>query len=299
MQRAASWLVARPQNAVLGLAATLLMPLVAPIVSGATIAMLILYQGALRTAFHAAIAIGLLMVFMLVVGEGIPNVIGSAVVTWLPAVALALLMRRCRSITLTLQLSAIFAVLVIAAIYVVLGDPTVYWNNTLDLFIAIYTNAELTGLADSIRQLKNNNVAVHLTFAFVFVSWLVSVLALILGYALFRALPDRDATLGRFCDLSFGQILALASALVVAASLLLDSPWLHDTALYLGGAFCLQGLAIVHWLHASGRFPIAVVIGVYVLLPLLNLVLIAGLAVVGYFDVWFKYRRRISVKDAN
>ena len=58
--------------------------------------------------------------------------------------------------------------------------------------------------------------------------------------------------------------------------------------------FWLQGLAIVHWMHAEGLLPLAAVVAVYILLPLLQVLLITVLAVLGFTDAWFGYRRRMK-----
>jgi hypothetical protein len=61
--------------------------------------------------------------------------------------------------------------------------------------------------------------------------------------------------------------------------------------------FWLQGLAIAHWLRAEGRMPGFALVLVYVLLPVLNFLVIVGLAVAGYVDAWFSYRRRVPGKS--
>ena len=43
----------------------------------------------------------------------------------------------------------------------------------------------------------------------------------------------------------------------------------------------------------DGELPLFVVIMVFVLLPFLHVFLIMALAVVGYTDTWFRYRRRV------
>jgi uncharacterized protein YybS (DUF2232 family) len=55
--------------------------------------------------------------------------------------------------------------------------------------------------------------------------------------------------------------------------------------------FWLQGLAIIHWLHAERGMPVLLVILAYALLPFLNALLLMALAVVGYIDAWFEFRR--------
>ena len=61
--------------------------------------------------------------------------------------------------------------------------------------------------------------------------------------------------------------------------------------------FWFQGLAIAHWLYAEGRMPGFALALVYVLLPVLNFLMIVGLAIAGYADAWFAFRQRLLSKN--
>jgi hypothetical protein len=58
--------------------------------------------------------------------------------------------------------------------------------------------------------------------------------------------------------------------------------------------FWLQGLSIVHWLHAEEILPLGAVVAVYLLLPLLQVLVFTVLAVIGYMDAWFGFRHRMK-----
>jgi len=45
-------------------------------------------------------------------------------------------------------------------------------------------------------------------------------------------------------------------------------------------------------MHLVGRLPLAAVVAVYLLLPFLQILLMTALAVLGYTDAWFDFRRR-------
>ena len=47
-------------------------------------------------------------------------------------------------------------------------------------------------------------------------------------------------------------------------------------------------------MHGQGILPLAALIAVYVLLPILQVLLMTALAVFGYMDAWFEFRRRIK-----
>jgi len=131
-----------------------------------------------------------------------------------------------------------------------------------------------------------------MTVSVVLSMWMLYVVGLLLGYALYRRLPAETADLGRFQDLNFGRVLASAMAVVVVIAFIAG---LQNTAYVLFVVFWLQGLAIVHWLHGTGRLPLAALIAVYALLPFLQVLLMMALAVLGYVDAWFGFRRRMKM----
>jgi uncharacterized protein YybS (DUF2232 family) len=73
-----------------------------------------------------------------------------------------------------------------------------------------------------------------------------------------------------------------------------DVPWIQNVAFVLFVVFWLQGLAIVHWMHAQQMLPVGAVAAIYVLLPFLQVLLITGLGILGYMDAWFEFRRRMK-----
>jgi len=66
---------------------------------------------------------------------------------------------------------------------------------------------------------------------------------------------------------------------------------IQNVAFLMFAMFWIQGLAIVHWMYFKGRLPLFIVIVTYILLPVLHVFLILALAVLGYTDAWFGYRR--------
>src|SRR5690606_21314316 len=101
----AAWLIARPQHAVIGLAATLLLPF-AHVLSGTVMALLVLGQGVVPAAFQGGIAIAILSLSSLIIGAPVAQVFGNGAVIWAPVMVLAVMLRRWRSLTLTLQVWA-------------------------------------------------------------------------------------------------------------------------------------------------------------------------------------------------
>jgi hypothetical protein len=290
MRPISSWLVARPQNAVIGLAGTLLLPF-AQIISGTVMALLVFKHGAAVAAAQGAVATAILAVVSLLVSASVSQVLGNALVIWAPVILLVVMMRGWRSLTLTLQVTVIAAMLITLGFYAVLGDPNVFWGEILVRISDSFREMGLTQHADILVQ-ERDLIAPQMTVLVVITTWSLYAVVLLLGYAVYRTLPGITSNFGLFRDLNFGRVLALIMATASVVAMLTGAVWLQNFAFVIFAMFWLQGLAIVHWLHANKRVPLAVIILVYALIPLLNALLVMGLAVVGYIDAWFGFRTR-------
>jgi hypothetical protein len=295
VQPIASWLVARPQNAILGLAATLMLPF-AQLFSGAVMALLVLHQGPAKSALHAVIASALLVVISLIVKTSAIQILANGLVTWLPVLLLASLLRHWRSLALTLQVSVIAAVVIMLAFYAAVPDPTAFWKSVLNEMALVFAQMELQGQAD-ILLTQQDVIAPQMTILVVFTSWSLYVAVLLLGYALMQTLPGQSHCFGRFADLGLGRVLAITMAIVSLTAMASGANWLQNIAFLLFAVFWIQGLAMAHWLHAEKRLPGIAVVLVYVLLPVLNLLMVLGLAVAGYVDAWFGFRQRVTKQN--
>lgn len=286
MKAFASWLVARPLNAVLGLAVTLLLP--APqLTSGVIMVLLVLAQGTKLALVEASIAASVLLTVSLLFGVSIASIATLMAGTWVPVFLLALLLLNSRSLTLTMQVSVIITALALVGFYVVVVDPVAFWQ------------PYITTMAEIVKQ---NNLQLNtellsaevMTVSAVLAFWVLYSVGLLLGYALYNGLPQETANFGRFRDLSFGRVIAFTMALTSLLAFVVDAAWLQNLAFVLFVVFWMQGLAIVHWLHGQGQLPLAAVIAVYALLPFLQVLLMTALAVFGYTDAWFDFRRRFK-----
>ena len=287
MRALAAWLVARPQNAVLGLAATLLLPAPPQLTSGVIMVLLVLAQGIRLAVTEALAAAALLVVVSMVFSAPLALVIELMVSTWLPAVLLALLLMRTRSLALTMQVTVILAVVAMAGFYLVVTDPVAFWEPLLARMAEFVIQS---GLELNTELLTAEIMTLSATFAF----WLLYVAALLLGYGLFNGLPGEAGRFGWFRDLSFGRVIASMMAIASLLALVVDAAWLQNIAFILFVVFWVQGLAIVHWLHAQQMLPLGAVVAIYVLLPLLQVLLLTGLGILGYMDAWFEFRRRMK-----
>ncbi len=294
MRAVAAWLVARPQNAVLGLAATLLLPLV-QVVSGIILVLLVLKQGARVAVLEALVAGAFLAIVGLIVGAPFAQVLISMATTWLPALLLAVVLQTTRSLTFTLQLSIIVAVVAIAGFYVAVADVVAFWEPVLTKMAEVSRDMGLSQQAELLAA-EPELIAGQMTMLVVFSSWTMYAGSCLLGYGMYRMLPSESGDYGRFRDLSFGRVIALIMALASLIALFSGAVWLQNTAFVLFAVFWVQGLALLHWLHGEGHLPVVIVIAAYAALPVLHVFVVVTLAVLGYTDAWFDYRRRVAKK---
>ena len=195
MRAVASWLVARPLNGILVLAATSSPYL--GFLSAALIVLLVLRDGT-RVAMLKAAAAGLLLaVIGLVVGTPPSVVIAVAVVYWLPATLMGTLLAVTRSLTLTLQVSVLVAVLGMLVFFGIVGDPVAFWETELGAAAEIWRNLGAVELADSLTE-GQAMLAAQMTMFIVTLLWTIYAATLVLGYKLFRQLPGETARYGRF-----------------------------------------------------------------------------------------------------
>jgi hypothetical protein len=293
VQPIAAWLVSRPQNGILGLAATyiLFLPL-AGIFSGAVVVLLVLNHGLRRAMIQALLAAALLALLALVTGGAAPQTALVAMLNWLPAYVLAAMLGHWQSLALTMQVSVIVAVAGLLGFYVVLGDPSVFWSNWLaDEAVPMFREM---GLHEQAATLLENREAIaqQMTVLFVFGIWSLYVFGLLLGHTLYDSLVGHSEVFGRFCDLNFGRVLALIMAVASVAAVISGAVWLRNFAFLVFVVFWIQGLAIMHWLHAERQLPRVLLVIAYALIPLLSALPVISFAVVGYTDAWFGYRTR-------
>jgi hypothetical protein len=228
----------------------------------------------------------------IVVGTPPSVVMAVAAVSWLPATLMATLLAVTRSLTLTLQVSVLVAVVGMLVFFVIVGDPVAFWEAELGSAAEIWRNLGAVELADSLTE-GQAILAAQMTMFIVTLLWTIYAATLVLGYKLFRQLPDETDRYGRFRDLNFGRVIALIMALCSVVALLSGAAWLQNVAFVMFAVFWFQGLAIVHWLHGREILPGFAVAMVYVLMLPLSAVIVVGLAVLGYIDAWFDLRRRV------
>jgi hypothetical protein len=258
--------------------------------SGAVLILLLLYQGVRATVLYAGMAAAVVVGVGLAFGVPVATVAQQLLAIWIPALLLGTILLATRSLTLTLQLSYIIALAGMLVFFVVVGDVVEFWRELLIGVVAVWREAGLHEQAD-ILTAERDVLAGQMTMIVAVSLWSLHAISCVLGNKLYRQVPGLKASYGRFRDLNFGRVIAWAMALVSVAALLIGASWLQNAAFMMFAMFWLQGLALVHWSHGHGYLPTFAVVATYVLAPVLNIILLMGLAISGYIDAWFGFRR--------
>ncbi len=261
--------------------------------------MLALKLGPRVATLQAGGAAAFIAVASLLGGSSASVVVFVLALNWAPALLLAAILLMTRSLVLAMQVSLIIAVALMLAFYAVVGDPVALWLQALDLFIEVWREAGQDSQAAAVSEQKEL-IALYATPLFAVGAWVIQAGSLVIGYVLYRHLPDETADFGRFRDMNFGRVLAVSLAVISVAGTLLNVIWLLGVAFLLLAAFWLQGIAIGHWLHANKLMHVSGLVAMYVLTflfaPYFAQYLVPALAVIGYVDAWFGFRRKIAAK---
>lgn len=247
--------------------------------------LLVLSQGTKLALVEACIAAAVLLTVSLIFSVSIPSIVTLMAGTWVPVLLLAVLLLGSRSLALTVQVAVIVAAVAMLVFYIVVDDPVAFWQPYMDTMAEIVRQ---NNLQLNLELLTAEVMTVSAALAF----WMLYTVGLLLGYALYRRLPGETGEFGRFRDLNLGRVIAVVMALTSLLAFVVDAAWLQNLAFMLFVVFWVQGLSIVHWMHSQGALPLAAVIAVYALLPFLQVLLLTALAVLGYTDAWFGFRRR-------
>lgn len=259
--------------------------------SSTLIVLLILSVGFQRALLVAA-AVAVLLAVAATFGGNSPQVVViSMMAMWAPGIILASVLLATRSFALTLQLSVLVIAALLTVFYLSVDDPAAFWTTTLQQVANEWAAQGQQEMATVVTQLLP--YAGQLTLVMTLSLWVVHAGLFTLGFALYGELAEDGASYGRFADLNFGKMIALAVALMSLVAIPLQSELLSSLGFLLYAVFWLQGLAVLHWLVQRGKLPKMVLFGLYgslLFLPLTVIVLLL-LALLGYSDAWFRFRR--------
>lgn len=291
MQPLAAWLIARPQNAVIGLAATLVLP-VLHVFTGMILVLVVLARGERAAIVQAGIAGAIVTALVVVAGGPALQVPLEMLLYWVPALGLAATLKATRSLTLTMQVSALLVSAAAIWVFGIDGDVIGLTEPVTTMWLEALRGSNMSEQADALVA-DPENLARTAAFIVLWTVWMIQVVFVLFGYRWFRQVAGETAGFGRFSQLDFGRVIAIIMGTASVVAFLSGAQWLQNIAIVMLAVFWLQGLAIVHWLYELRLLPLLGLIVLYVMLPVLSIVLVVGLAVIGYSDAWFRYRRRV------
>lgn len=273
----------------------ILLPLI--FISGAALALVTLRHGlvqGLTVLFYSVLV--MVTAAMLLLGDAI-GVLQLVIPIWIPALLLAELLRRTSSLSATVSIAAMFALLGILITYMILGDPSSYWQaswiealtllgadkvlaepafiQALELMSRIYTGLAATGF------------------------WFMATIVLFIARWWQASLYNEGGFRQEFHSYRMSRWFVWPSLLVLLAmsfSSLNEMSVAQQLAIELGvlvlSLYTLQGIAVAHRLVAIAKLNMVWLILMYVLLltPQFNLLM----ALTGLLDNWLDIRTRFA-----
>lgn len=297
MQSLASFTMRGRSQATLVAAASAMLSLIVPLVgliSSAVIALVTLRKGAeegLIVGALAGFASGLLAFAAL--GSPLPAA-GFVLSLWLPVWVLGLVLRQTRSLALTVQVAALFGLLVVVGIRLLTADPATYWMELLEPVRRSLVGNSLIDAAVSERLVAQ---AVRwMTGAFAATFYFQLLLALFIGRWWLALLYNPGGFGAEFRALRIRSGVAYPALGLVVVLLLDEAMWATELLLLLAPLFFLQGVAMVHSLAHTYSAHRGWLVGFYGLLLLAMPYAEISVAGLGFLDSWVDLRARVAAR---
>ncbi len=236
----------------LGLLSVLLMPLSWPLsyLSAGSVVLVTLMQGQREGLYNVAGATALVAVLMGISFGQPVMAIGFGLVLWLPALLLALLLYRTRSLALTLAINALLGIVLITGIYLLQGDPAGWWYGyiTGQVIPAMkQANLELPQEILS-EQMLRQSAAMMTGVMVASISMGLSISVLVGRW--WQSVISRPGAFGEeFRQLRMGLLASVVLVVLFALSLLASgqlAEWASNAMLVAMVVFLFQGLAVGH-----------------------------------------------------
>jgi hypothetical protein len=260
--------------------------------SGAAVGLFTLRNGpsqGLQVSLLAAVAAALLAT--LVVGSPMFG-LAFVLVLWLPVWALAASLRRSVSLSHCVWLATLFGVALILGMYASVGDPVSWWTELLQEYMQEALQGQdgeqveqLLALVPDVARLMTGVLAAALC---------LSLLGSLFIARWWQAVLYNPGGFGKeFQELRLGKPLSIATVVLALLSSVMDSgsAMAADLIVLALVVLMLQGLAVIHGLVAKTKAHVGWLIGVYVLLVIAMLQTVLTLALAGFADAWFDFRR--------
>ncbi len=222
-------------------------------------------------------------------------------VLWLPLWGLGFILRETRSLALTTMAAGIFGIIGIIATYLILGDVTSWWKETLTTLFepAMEAGGPLADpelvekvLADLSKVMTGIAAAGFM---------LNTIMCLYLARGWQAQLFNPGGFRSEFHELRFGHKAAVVSLAVIVLSMVPLGGLSNVAAeimIVVLSLYVIQGLAMIHAVVAIKKMHVAWLIGVYMVAFFILPQLMAVVALLGLVDTWVDFRQRASVSGA-
>ncbi|MCB1827721.1 MAG: hypothetical protein KDH94_04770 [Coxiellaceae bacterium] len=214
-----------------------------------------------------------------------------AVLVWLFAYTL----RRLGSWTRVFEVGLVLGLMVVVAVHIAIPDLTTWWTTHLTKYLADInkaTSMKLTAAqsAEFVKRVVPMATGI-VAFIVLFGSWLVLLLARWWQTAIYYP--------GRLGDEFIGVRNTVLAAMVLvlgAVGVYLNQAIAIDLFPVLLFPFMMGGLSFMHYLSAAAKGFIVLVVLMYLGIFLLPFIVVVLLALIGFLDTCFNFRKFIKIK---
>lgn len=282
--------------------ALVVMPLSWPIgyLSAAGVGLVTLIQGPTEGGKTLLGATSILAIIGMLVMGNPALALAFTLSLWLPAWILATVMRIGRSLVLPLQVLLVLGLAAVVVMYLVMGDPAMWWHNHIvNEVIPTLEKANIGFERGPEFEQRLANATQLMTGVLVMLTaW--GMLAGMLIARWWQAILYRPGAFGEeFRALRFGKPVAIAAVLAVVLATVgkgLLAELAGNMLLVMIGVLLLQGLAIAHALAARFKANHAWLVMLYMMLVILMPYMLVMVAVTGLIDNWVDIRQRFQVR---
>ncbi len=206
---------------------------------------------------------------------------------WLPALALAMVLRWTVSLGRTLEAASLASGLLVVATHLVLETPAEFWSGVL---MAAMESLYGQPPGPELQAVIEGSVAPAMTGLWAMNLLLVALASLLLARWWQGLLYNPGGFGEEFRALRLSPWLAGLNLAVAFGSLAVPLGMLPDLTAAMGAVFAMQALAVAHWLAHRRRLSRVWLVAIYLLAPFL----LRLLALVGMVDVFLDLRRRMD-----
>ncbi len=267
---------------------SLLIPLVS-ILSGAIVGLIILTQGLLAGTRVLLVSIVGITVVSYLMTQSMVLGITIGLVQWLPMMALAEILRRSRSLSVTLVSGMALALIAVIIQFGLWPDSEQHWTQ---LLLQLFPDADQSAVEMQDFQAGLQEMVHWMTLMIVAAMYSTFIATLMISRWFQARLAGSEGFREEFYAINLGRPVAIITLAMIVVALVMNQDWLQAMLLVMLATFLYQGLAVAHsWSRAKKKTGLLVVL--YVMMVLLPHVL--GLtALLGVVDNWMGFRNKLK-----